>query len=230
MPSQFLRDVRSYLLPVKKQEAEGAKAAKETKEPEAAAEPAVPEKEAFPFEDVLPTEPYRSDVEYVWENGIMNGFSETEFAPDKNLRRAEVVTILYRVEGEPETPFRGTFSDVEEGLWYSDAIEWAAENGIVKGYPSGKFGPDDLVTREQLAAILYRYAGFKGYSADIDENTNYLSYNDVFEIADYAKLPVFWSLENGILTDTDGDLNPAVPALRHEVASAIRAFCENVAK
>ena len=230
VPSQFLRDVRSYLLPVKKQEAEGAKAAKETKEPEAAAEPAVPEKEAFPFEDVLPADPYRSDVEYVWENGIMNGFSETEFAPDKNLRRAEVVTILYRVEGEPETPFRGTFSDVEEGLWYSDAIEWAAENGIVKGYPSGKFGPDDLVTREQLAAILHRYAGFKGYSADIDENTNYLSYNDVFEIADYAKLPVFWSLENGILTDTDGDLNPTVPALRHEVASAIRAFCENVAK
>ena len=86
------------------------------------------------------------------------------------------------------------------------------------------------MTREQLAAILYRYADYKGYSVAIDENTNYLSYNDVFDIADYAKLPMFWSVENDMITDTDGDLNPSVPALRWEVAAAIRAFCENAAK
>ena len=189
-----------------------------------------PEAEALPFTDVTTGAPFFGDIAYVCDNGLMNGVSGTEFAPYDTLTRAMVVTILYRMEGEPEVAYSGTFTDVPDGKWYTDGVEWAAENGIVNGYGNGQFGPTDEVTREQFAAILYRYAGFKGYDVCIDENTNYLSYNDVFDIAEYARLPMFWAIENDMILDTDGDLRPAEAALRWEVAAAIRAFCENAAK
>ena len=190
--------------------------------------PAEPESPVFPFTDVEPA--YADAVGYVYENGIMNGVSETLFDPRGTLTRGMVVTILYRLEGSPDAEYKGTFSDVPDGTWYADGVEWAAENGIVNGCGGGKFGPDDEVTREQLAAILYRYAQAKGVDVGIDENTNYLSYSDVFEIADYARLPMFWAVENDMILDTDGDLRHAEPALRWEVAAAIQAFCENAAK
>ena len=183
-----------------------------------------------PFDDVFTSDSFFEDVKYVCENGIMNGVSDHEFAPNSTLTRAMIVTILYRMEKEPAVNFKGTFTDVDAGTWYSDSVEWAAENGVVNGYGDGKFGPNDPVTREQLAAILYRYAGKKGFDTSIDENTNYLSYNDVFEIADYAKLPMYWSIGNDMITETNGNLNPAVPARRSEVAAAIHAFLENAAK
>ncbi|MBE6726853.1 MAG: S-layer homology domain-containing protein [Ruminococcaceae bacterium] len=184
----------------------------------------------IPFIDVAKTDPFYAAVKYVYDNNIMNGVSATKFDPYATLTRGMIVTILYRLEGEPAVAYSGTFTDVPSGEWYTDGVEWAAMTGIVNGYGNGKYRPTDPVTREQLAAILYRYADYKGYSVAIDENTNYLSYNDVFDIADYAKLPMFWSVENDMITDTDGDLNPSVPALRWEVAAAIRAFCENAAK
>ena len=160
----------------------------------------------------------------------MNGISDKLFDPYGTLTRGMVVTILYRIEGSPDVEYNGTFTDVPDGEWFTDGVEWAASKGIVNGYGNGKFGPTDEVTREQLAAILYRYAGFKGYDVSIDENTNFLSYNDVFDIAEYAKLPMFWAIENDMILDTNGDLRPAKAALRWEVAAAIRAFCEKVAK
>ena len=190
----------------------------------------VPEPPAFPFTDVALTDSFCEDVKYVYDEGIMNGISSSLFDPFGTLTRGMVVTILYRIEGSPDVEYKGTFTDVPDGVWYTDGVEWAAAHGIVNGYGNGKFGPTDEVTREQLAAILYRYAGFKGYDVSIDENTNFLSYNDVFDIAGYAKLPMYWAIENEMILDTDGYLRPAEAALRWEVAAAIRAFCEKVAK
>ena len=165
-----------------------------------------------------------------YENGIMNGVSDILFDPYGTLTGGMVVTILYRMEGEPETAYGGTFMDVPAGEWFTDGVEWAASKGIVNGCGNGKFGPTDEVTREQLAAILYRYAGFKGYDVSIDENTNYLSFDGVFDIAEYARIPMFWAIENEMILDTNGDLRHAEPALRWEVAAAMRGFCENVGK
>ena len=121
------------------------------------------EEDALPFKDVAKTDSFYDDVKFVFENGIMNGVSATEFAPFSTLTRAMIVIILYRVEGEPLIPYTGAFADVEDGTWYTYGVEWAAANGIVNGYDEGKYGPNDAVTLEQLAAILNRYAVFKGY-------------------------------------------------------------------
>ena len=169
-------------------------------------------------------------VLFVYENGIMNGVSDTAFDPDGTLTRGMIVTILYRLEGEPAAPYSGTFTDVPEGEWYAPGVEWAARNGVVNGYGGCKYGPEDPVTREQLAAILWRYAEFRGLPVSVGEDTNFLSYNDVFDIAEYAKLPMFWALETGVISDRDGELEPGSPALRREVAAAMTAFCGNAAK
>lgn len=177
-----------------------------------------------------PGDPHYDAILSLWKSGIMNGISETEFYPEGTLTRGMLVTILYRLEGIPDAEDKGTFTDVPDGMWYTDSVEWAASHGIVNGYGDGRFGPTDEITREQLAAILFRYAGFRGYDAGIDEDTNYLSYNDVFDIADYAKLPMFWSIENDMIFDTDGDLHPSSPALRREAAAAIQGFFDNIVK
>lgn len=202
-------------------------------------EPSEPEKPAeeepyfiydsFPFVDVLPSSSYYDDVRYVYENDIMNGVSATEFAPNRTLTRAMIVTILYRVEGEPAVDFKGVFTDVPDDTWYSKAVEWAAANGIVNGYGDGKFGPTDAVTREQLAAILYRYAQFKGYDVSVGENTNILSYNDALTWSQWAVPALQWACGASVLDcRADGMLAPTADAYRYEVAAAIHAFCVNV--
>ncbi len=125
-----------------------------------AVSPAIP---ALPFADVDPASELGELVRYVYENGIMNGVSDTLFDPYGTLTGGMVVTILYRMEGEPETAYGGTFMDVPADEWFTDGVEWAASKGSVNGCGNGKLGPTDEVTREQLAAILYRYAGFKQY-------------------------------------------------------------------
>ena len=174
----------------------------------------------LPFIDVNLSDSFYGDVKYVYENGIMNGISATEFAPNSTLTRAMVVTILYRVEGTPDVEFKGTFTDVEAGEWYSEAVEWAAANGIVNGYGNGKFGPMDAVTLEQLAAILNRYADFKDYA--VGEGAAVTG-----TVSDWAVANVNWAVANDILATVG---NYTVPALRSEVATAIHAFCVNVAK
>lgn len=178
------------------------------------------EKDDFPFTDVSKTDSFYDDVKFVYDNGIMNGVSATEFAPYSNLTRAMIVTILYRVEGEPLVPYTGAFADVEDDQWYTYGVEWAAINGIVNGYGEGKYGPNDAVTLEQLAAILNRYAEYKGYKI---ENGAAVTGN----VSAWALSNVNWAFGNAILGEA---ADYTVPAYRYEVAIAIHAFCENVAK
>ena len=171
---------------------------------------------------------YYDAVRYVYEKGLMNGVSEDRFAPDAALTRAMVVTTLYRIEKEPSVSQTGTFLDVQSGTWYTRAVEWAAENGIVLGYGSGRFGPQDPVTREQLAAIMSRYAAFKGYACDKRAALDGIL--DGAKTSAYAQDAVKWALAYTIL-DTDGAyLRPRENATRAEVAMALYAFLEKAAK
>ncbi|MBD5150672.1 MAG: hypothetical protein HDT18_09995, partial [Oscillibacter sp.] len=178
----------------------------------------------LPFEDVLPSDWFYEAVMYVYNRGLMNGVSDTLFDPYGVLNRAMIVTILYRVEGEPEaTP--SSFLDVEAGKWYTDAIGWGAANGIVKGYSEEKFGPMDPVTREQLAAILYRYAQYKGY--DVTDATDLSIYTDVSAISEYAVEAMQWAIAIGAPTALDGlVISPRESANRAQVAEAFMNFCE----
>lgn len=182
----------------------------------------------LPFTDVSDTKSYYDAVRYVYEKGLMNGVSEDRFAPDAALTRAMVVTTLYRIEKEPSVSQTGTFLDVQSGTWYTRAVEWAAENGIVLGYGSGRFGPQDPVTREQLAAIMSRYAAFKGYACDKRAALDGIL--DGAKTSAYAQDAVKWALAYTIL-DTDGAyLRPRENATRAEVAMALYAFLEKAAK
>ncbi len=186
-----------------------------------------PEIREFPFDDV-PADLY-ADAAYVFENGLMIGVSDTKFAPDVSLSRAMIVTILYRLEGEPAFMNDNVFTDVEEGSWYEKAVVWANGQGIVLGYGNDKFGPSDPVTREQFATIMYRYAQYKGCDVSLDENVNFLSYADVFDLDDYAKAPMFWALDNELIDDVDGALLPTEDATRAVVAAFLHRFCETFA-
>ena len=160
----------------------------------------------------------------------MLGMSDTVFGADQPLTRGMIVTVLYRLESEPKVMGTQFFKDVAPDAWYAEAVGWAAERGIVFGYGNGVFGPQDDITREQLAAILYRYAQFKGYDVSVGEDTNILSWNDAFTISDWANSAMRWACGCGIYGDDDPILRPVEPATRGEIAGAIRVFLENVAK
>ncbi|MBE6725754.1 MAG: hypothetical protein E7576_11295 [Ruminococcaceae bacterium] len=185
----------------------------------------------LPFMDVSPDSPFYDDIAYVYENDIMIGMSDTEFGENLPLTRGMIVTVLHRMEGKPEVTYSGVFTDVPAGEWYTDGVEWAASHGIVLGYGNGKYGPTDPVTREQLAAILFRYANWKGYDTSVGEDTNILSYDDAFTWGDWAVPALQWACGTGVLEDVPvGMLRPTEPAIRGEIAHAIRVFCEEVAK
>ncbi len=184
----------------------------------------------LPFTDLTEDMDCYDDVKYVYDRGIMIGMSDSEFGPELSLTRGMIVTVLYRMEGEPEAEYTGVFSDVADGQWYTSAVEWAAANGIVLGYGDDTYGPVKNVTREQLAAILCRYAQYKGYDVSVGEDTNILSYNDFDEISGWAMSSLQWACGAGVLEDTDGDIRPAAEATRAEIARAIRVFLEDVAE
>lgn len=185
----------------------------------------------LPFTDLSADSPYLTDIAYVYEKGLMFGMSETEFGEELPLTRGMIVTILHRMEGKPAVTYSGVFTDVPDGMWYTDGVEWAASHEIVVGYGDGRYGPDDLVTREQLAAILFRYAKYKGYDVSIGEDTNILSYDDAFDISGYAFPAMQWACGTDVLNSAGTALiRPRVPATRGEIAHAIRIFCEKVAK
>ena len=186
-------------------------------------EPVVP---TLPFSDVASGDRFFEHILYVYENGIMEGVGNNEFAPDSTLTRGMIVTILYRLEKEPDASFQNVFSDVAEGKWYSEAVEWAAASGIVNGYGDGVFGVNDAVTRQQLATILFRYAIFKGL-VSVTTEENLLGYADESAIAAYAVSAMNWAVGAGILVDTDNMLLPAQNATRAEVAMAIHLYLEN---
>ena len=172
--------------------------------------------------------PYYDAIRYAYEKGLMNGVGKSQFAPASTLTRAMVVTTLYRIENKPVVAKTGTFTDVAAGKWYTDAIEWAAANKIVDGYGGGLFGPNDAVTREQLAAILNRYVSFKGYRNEKRADLSTMA--DGGRVSAYAVDSVKWALAYQILTTDDNRIRPAQSATRAEVAQALYALLENAAK
>ena len=183
--------------------------------------------ELFYF-DVDPMAWYSDAVDYVTENGLMKGVGGHMFDPAGTTTRAMVVTILHRLEGSPVVNSVNPFTDVPSGTWYTDAVVWAAANGIVEGYGGGKCGPTDDITRQQLATILYRYAEYKGYDVSVGEDTNILSYEDYAEISDWAKPAMQWACGAGLINGrTESTLVPQGNASRAETATIIMRFMEN---
>ena len=180
------------------------------------------------FNDVSANDWFASAVDYVTGKGMMNGTAENTFSPKANTTRGMVVTVLYRLENQPSTS-AASFTDVASGAYYANAVAWANANGIVSGYGSGKFGPNDKVTREQLAAILYRYAQYKKYDVSVGEDTNILSYDDAQSISSYAIPAIQWACGAGVVTGKSGSkLDSKGNATRAEVAAMLMRFCENV--
>ena len=181
------------------------------------------------FTDVDKNAWYIDAVNYVVEKGLMEGTGATTFAPNATTTRAMIVTILYRLEGEPGVTKDVKFTDVASGQWYSDAINWAATNGIVNGYGENKFGPNDNVTREQMTAILYRYASYKGYNVSGQANLN--GYTDANTINDWATNAMRWAVSAGLIQGTSNTtISPVDDSTRAQIATVLMRFCENIAK
>lgn len=178
-----------------------------------------------PFTDVKENDWFYDSVKYAYENDLMKGISNTEFAPDSEVTRAMFVTVIYRMENEPQTG-KCAFTDVESGSYYENAVAWANENGIVSGISEDCFAPNEPITREQMAAIIYRYAAFKGYDITTSSNT---SYTDNDNISDYAKDAVIWAAEKSVMTgNTDGSFAPKANTTRAQVASVFMRMVENL--
>ena len=180
---------------------------------------------AYSYRDVDTSAWYHEAVDYVLVNGLMSGYGKGVFGPNDHLSRAQLCQILYNKEGQPAATGGSAFTDVANGAWYFDAVTWAAENGIVGGYGNGLFGSEDNITREQLAAILYRYAQAKGYDVSVGEDTNILSYTDTLEISEYAIPAMQWACGAGIIQGNGGYLNPQGDATRAEIATMLMRFC-----
>ncbi len=164
-----------------------------------------------------------ADVAYVSEKGLMNGVDGGKFDPAGKITRGMVVTVLYRYEGSPVTLYSSMFSDVKEGKWFTDAVLWAGRNDIVNGVGGGKFAPNDNVTREQLAAIIYRFADYK--KIDTDKKSDITGYEDYKKIHDYAREALAWTNEAGLIKGvTDTTLNPRGTATREQFAAIIHRF------
>ncbi|MBQ7757707.1 S-layer homology domain-containing protein, partial [Anaerotignum sp.] len=189
--------------------------------------PVVPEQSADnPFKDVSETDWFYNAVMYVSANGLMSGVDADNFGPSWNTTRGMITTILWRMEGKPAA---GTvpFADVDADMYYADAIAWAAENGIVSGYDAMTFGPDNNITREQLASILYRYTKYKGEGFE-GVWAFRLDFSDVNELSEYAYEPMCWCVMNGIISgNDDGTLDPAGHAQRAHAAQMLMKFLEN---
>ena len=180
---------------------------------------------ANPFTDVSEKDWFYSDVMFVYENGLMLGTSKTLFSPYGTATRGMMATILWRMEGSPAPKGKNSFTDVEAGKWYADAITWTAENGIFAGYGKDKFGPDDPITREQLAAIFYRYADYKGYDLTVKGNLD--KFKDADKITDYAKTAMQWAVGSGLVKGKSGNLlDPQGTATRAEIAAMLHRFIE----
>ena len=180
---------------------------------------------ANPFTDVSEKDWFYSDVMFVYENGLMLGTSKALFSPHGTATRGMMATILWRMEGSPAPKGKNSFTDVEAGKWYADAITWTAENGIFAGYGKDKFGPDDPITREQLAAIFYRYADYKGYDLTVKGNLD--TFKDADKITDYAKTAMQWAVGSGLMKGKSGNLlDPQGTATRAEIAAMLHRFIE----
>ena len=184
--------------------------------------------EGLPFTDVTSGDWFYDAVAYVYDKGMMEGTTDTTFAPTMNLTRSMIAQVLYNLEERPEAPGAAGFPDVAAGAWYADAVNWAAARGIVKGYDTGAFGPEDSVTREQLAAILYRYAQAKGYDTT-QGGMAVREFSDSASISDWAQTAMSWAVNAQVLSGKgNGVLDPQGTATRAEVAQMLMNFGEHV--
>ena len=179
-----------------------------------------------PFTDVSEKDWFYNDAMFVYKNGLMLGTSKTLFSPHGTVTRGMMATILWRMEGSLAPKDENSFTDVEAGMWYADAITWTTANGIFAGYSKDKFGPDDPVTREQLTAIFYRYADYKGYKLTVTGNLD--KFEDADKITDYAKTVMQWAVGNGLIKGkSETLLDPQGTATRAEIAAMLHRFVEN---
>ena len=179
----------------------------------------------LPFGDVTVSDWFYDDVRYVYANGIMDGTSSDRFAPNAPLTRAMIVTILYRMDGSPAMSGASDFKDVDSNKWFAKAVAWAAANGIVNGYGSGLFGPNDPVTREQLAAILYRYTAYCKASTTTNGD-NLASFTDLSTVSGYALESMNWAVSEKLLKGANSKLDPKANATRAQVAAIIHRYLE----
>jgi len=191
-----------------------------TFQPIPATEPNAPMETVWsnPYIDVTSDAWYYNAVKFVSENGLMNGTSNNIFAPDAQLSRAMSAQILYNKAGKPSISSSNIFADVENNAWYTDAITWAAENHIVTGNSDGTFSPNDKITREQLAVMLWRYAG------EPVATTKELRFTDASTASSYALEALYWATENKIINGSNGDLMPKGNATRAQVAQTLSNY------
>ncbi len=185
----------------------------------------------LPFSDVDSDEWFYDAVKYVYDNGLMNGVDGGMFDPDGTTTRAQIVTILYRLAGSPDISDENLgypYEDVDADSWYGDAVYWARTAGIAGGYDNGSFGPDDAITREQMAAMLYRYAEYKDY--DVSGSASLDQFSDGDDASSWAESSVSWAVAEGLISGGDGNvLQPQGSAIRAQAATILMRFCENIA-
>ena len=180
------------------------------------------------FSDVSWISWYHDAVSYCYNGGLMTGTSDTTFEPESFLTRAQVVTVLYRGEGAPAVSYNGKFADVGKSTWYTSAVAWGSQCGIIEGYTETSFGPNDCITREQMVTMLYRYAAWKG--CDTTGNADLLSFGDAARVNDFAQMPMKWAVAKGIIQGIEDEtthvsvLNPQGSANRAECATIIMRF------
>ena len=180
------------------------------------------EQAPLPFHDVAEGDWFYDAVRYAYETGLMDGVGDSLFAPNSETTRAQLVTILYRLAGEPEPGGDSGFADVAAGTWYTDAVAWAAENGIANGVSDTEFAPGDDLTRQQLVTIFYRYAESKGY--DVSASADLSGYPDAGQVQAYAQPAMAWAVAEGIVEGMEGTLNPAGNASRAQIATILMRF------
>ena len=184
----------------------------------------VKENQTLPFTDVTPEDWFYDAVRYVYGNGIMTGIQPTVFDPVAELSRAQFTVTLYRMNGQPEVTNKNIFADVSDGTWYTDAVLWANSVGIVNGYRTGDFGPADSITREQMAVMMYRYAGYKGY--DTEEKGELSQFQDGSEVSAFAEEAMKWAVGNHLISGKENQtkIDPQGNTNRAECAAIIMRF------
>ena len=186
------------------------------------------------FGDLTATAWYHDGVHYCIEKGLMHGISADKFLPDGSVTRAQLAAILWRLEGSPAPVSTADFSDVADGAWYAEAVRWAVGSGMVKGYADGRFRPNDAVTREQMAALLYRFAGYKGYDVSIGGDTDILRFTDGAAVGGYAVPAMRWACGSGLMTGARRDggmaLAPGDTTTRAQTATLLTRFQSAFAK
>ena len=184
---------------------------------------------ANPFTDMYGNDRFYKDVMFVYEKGLMSGTSAVTFAPNTNITRAQIAVIFYRMAGSPAVEGKNRFTDVEYGpgtVGFYDAVTWAQQNGIMGGYGNSSFAPNDPITREQLAAIFYRYAQYKGYDTT-QGGMAIREFDDYESISDYAMGAMAWAVNTGLVKGDSNLLYPKGTATRAEIAALFHRFAEN---